>query len=182
MPGVGSDGRWWLVTLPARRPSFSPGTPAKCFFWSAATIYIRACRAIWRSGSSRLPISRCSATRRYGGCRAIATSLRWRLSTTGPARCERWKPRRSSALSAPCRGPIGCPKKSRRTLRGLFAPVRLWRSRLLDIQAPPFLLETSRPGVFAAGDVRSGSAKRVGSAVGEGSMAVQFVEEYLKEI
>src|SRR5205085_11628078 len=44
----------------------------------------------------------------------------------------------------------------------------------------PFLLETSRPGVFAAGDVRSGSAKRVASAVGEGAMAVQFVHEYLK--
>jgi thioredoxin reductase (NADPH) len=45
----------------------------------------------------------------------------------------------------------------------------------------PFLLETSRPGVFAAGDVRSGSVKRVASAVGEGAMAVQFVHEYLKE-
>jgi thioredoxin reductase (NADPH) len=47
---------------------------------------------------------------------------------------------------------------------------------------PPFLLETSRPGVFAAGDVRSGSIKRVASAVGEGSMAVQFVHEYFKLI
>lgn len=46
----------------------------------------------------------------------------------------------------------------------------------------PFLLETSRPGVFAAGDVRSGSVKRVASAVGEGAMAVQFVHEYLKEM
>jgi thioredoxin reductase (NADPH) len=46
---------------------------------------------------------------------------------------------------------------------------------------PPFLLETTRPGVFAAGDVRSGSIKRVASAVGEGAMAVQFVHEYLKE-
>jgi thioredoxin reductase (NADPH) len=46
----------------------------------------------------------------------------------------------------------------------------------------PFLLETSHPGVFAAGDVRSGSVKRVASAVGEGSMAVQFVHEYLKEM
>jgi thioredoxin reductase (NADPH) len=44
----------------------------------------------------------------------------------------------------------------------------------------PFLLETSRPGVFAAGDVRSGSVKRVASAVGEGAMAVQFVHEYLR--
>jgi thioredoxin reductase (NADPH) len=46
----------------------------------------------------------------------------------------------------------------------------------------PFLLETSRPGVFAAGDVRSDSVKRVASAVGEGAMAVQFVHEYLKEM
>jgi thioredoxin reductase (NADPH) len=46
----------------------------------------------------------------------------------------------------------------------------------------PFLLETSRPGVFAAGDVRSGSVKRVASAVGEGAMAVRFVHEYLKHM
>ena len=48
------------------------------------------------------------------------------------------------------------------------------------LKRQPFLLETSRPGVFAAGDVRSGSVKRVASAVGEGSMSVQFVHEYLK--
>ena len=46
---------------------------------------------------------------------------------------------------------------------------------------PPFLLETGCPGVFAAGDVRSGSVKRIASAVGEGAMAVQLVHEYLKE-
>jgi thioredoxin reductase (NADPH) len=46
----------------------------------------------------------------------------------------------------------------------------------------PDLLETARPGVFAAGDVRSGSAKRVASAVGVGSMAVLFVHEYLKQM
>jgi thioredoxin reductase (NADPH) len=46
----------------------------------------------------------------------------------------------------------------------------------------PYLLETSHPGVFAAGDVRSGSVKRVASAVGEGAMSVQFVHEYLKEM
>jgi thioredoxin reductase (NADPH) len=50
------------------------------------------------------------------------------------------------------------------------------------IRRAPFLLETSHPGVFAAGDVRSGSVKRVASAVGEGAMAVQFVHEYLKEM
>ncbi len=43
----------------------------------------------------------------------------------------------------------------------------------------PYLLETSVPGVFVAGDVREGSIKRVASAVGEGSIAVQFVHQYL---
>jgi thioredoxin reductase (NADPH) len=43
----------------------------------------------------------------------------------------------------------------------------------------PMLLETSMPGVFAAGDVRKGSIKRVASAVGEGAMAVRLVHEYL---
>ena len=42
-------------------------------------------------------------------------------------------------------------------------------------------LETSLPGVFAAGDVRYRSVKRVASAVGEGSIAVQLVHEYLAE-
>jgi thioredoxin reductase (NADPH) len=42
----------------------------------------------------------------------------------------------------------------------------------------PLMLETSRPGVFAAGDVRSGSVKRVASAVGEGAMAIRQVHEY----
>ena len=44
---------------------------------------------------------------------------------------------------------------------------------------PPFLLETNVPGVFAAGDVRSGSIKRCASAVGEGAMAVSFVHEHI---
>ena len=43
----------------------------------------------------------------------------------------------------------------------------------------PYLLETTRPGVFAAGDARSGSTKRVASAVGEGSMAVTYVHQVL---
>jgi thioredoxin reductase (NADPH) len=44
---------------------------------------------------------------------------------------------------------------------------------------PPYLLETSTPGIFAVGDVRHGSVKRVASAVGEGSIAVQFMHQYL---
>jgi thioredoxin reductase (NADPH) len=46
----------------------------------------------------------------------------------------------------------------------------------------PFLLETSVPGVFAVGDVRHGSVKRVASGVGEGSVAVQFIHQYLSKV
>jgi thioredoxin reductase (NADPH) len=46
-------------------------------------------------------------------------------------------------------------------------------------QRAPYALETSRPGVFAVGDVRSGSIKRVASAVGEGAMAVLLLHRYL---
>lgn len=45
----------------------------------------------------------------------------------------------------------------------------------------PYLLETCSPGIFAAGDVRSGAMNRVASAVGEGAMAIKFVHEYLAE-
>jgi thioredoxin reductase (NADPH) len=53
---------------------------------------------------------------------------------------------------------------------------RTWKER-----RPPMLLETSVPGIFAAGDIRSGAMNRVASAVGEGSMAVKFVHEYLAQ-
>lgn len=46
----------------------------------------------------------------------------------------------------------------------------------------PYLLETSQPGIFAAGDARAGAMNRVASAVGEGSMAISFVHKYLAEI
>jgi thioredoxin reductase (NADPH) len=48
-------------------------------------------------------------------------------------------------------------------------------------QRPPLLLETSVPGIFAAGDVRHGSVKRVAAAVGEGGMAIQSVHQYLAQ-
>ena len=49
------------------------------------------------------------------------------------------------------------------------------------LERSPYLLETSQPGIFAAGDVRSGAMNRVASAVGEGAMAIKFVHEYLAE-
>ena len=50
------------------------------------------------------------------------------------------------------------------------------------LRRPPFLLETSVPGIFAAGDIRHGSVKRVASGVGEGSIAVQFIHQYLSAV
>lgn len=55
------------------------------------------------------------------------------------------------------------------------------RTPTWPLTRPPQMLETSLPGVFAVGDIRSGSVKRVASAVGEGSMAVQFVHRALAE-
>ena len=81
------------------------------------------------------------------------------------------------------RARTGFRRKSSATRRALSVPERRWRSRLTGLLArTPFLLETSHPGVFAAGDVRSGSSKRVASAVGEGAMSVQFVHEYLRQM
>ena len=50
-----------------------------------------------------------------------------------------------------------------------------------ELERDPYLLETSVPGIFASGDVRYGPVKRVAAAVGEGSMAIAFVHQYLKE-
>jgi thioredoxin reductase (NADPH) len=51
-----------------------------------------------------------------------------------------------------------------------------------NLDREPFLLEASLPGIFAAGDVRHDSVKRIASAVGEGAMAVRFVHEYLAQL
>lgn len=62
----------------------------------------------------------------------------------------------------------------------LFRGGRLPKTWKLD--RDPFLLETSVPGIFAAGDVRHGSSKRIASAVGEGAVAVQLIHRYLATV
>jgi thioredoxin reductase (NADPH) len=50
------------------------------------------------------------------------------------------------------------------------------------LKRDPYLMETSVPGIFAAGDVRHGVMRRVASAVGQGSTVINFVHEYLKSV
>ncbi|XHR95988.1 NAD(P)/FAD-dependent oxidoreductase [Mucilaginibacter sp. UC70_90] len=64
-----------------------------------------------------------------------------------------------------------------RELRSYESFGKVWK-----LKRDPFLLETSCPGIFAAGDVRAGAMNRVASAVGEGSMAISFVHKYLAEV
>jgi thioredoxin reductase (NADPH) len=76
----------------------------------------------------------------------------------------------------------GCVQLDKKgfVLTGGAVPVDAARSGLWRAQGrPPFFLETSLPGVFAAGDVRSGSVKRCASAVGEGAMAITFIHASL---
>jgi thioredoxin reductase (NADPH) len=51
-----------------------------------------------------------------------------------------------------------------------------------ELERDPFLLETSVPGIFACGDVRFSPVKRVAAAVGEGSMAIAFIHQYLRDL
>ena len=56
------------------------------------------------------------------------------------------------------------------------------RNTAWNLKRDPFLMETSVPGIFAAGDVRHGVLRRVASAVGQGSTTISFVHEYLKTV
>ena len=70
----------------------------------------------------------------------------------------------------------GADLKSGACLSNPYRP-KGWR-----LDRDPYLLETNIPGVFAVGDVRHGSIKRVASGVGEGSICVQFVHRYLANV
>jgi thioredoxin reductase (NADPH) len=54
---------------------------------------------------------------------------------------------------------------------------KLWRQK-----RDPYLLETSVPGIFAAGDIRQGAVRRVASAVGQGAVAISLIHQYLKTV
>jgi thioredoxin reductase (NADPH) len=89
---------------------------------------------------------------------------------------------------AACRGSRLSPRRRARSWSGIVddhgyvltgSDMRAADHWALD--RDPYLLETSVPGIFACGDVRLGPVKRVAAAVGEGSMAIAFVHQYLKD-
>jgi thioredoxin reductase (NADPH) len=92
-----------------------------------------------------------------------------------------------SCSSAPTPKQRGCPPNSFATRAATCARAATCSTSSQPDKArgplarDPYLLETSVPGIFAAGDVRHGSIKRVASGVGEGSMAIAFVHQYLAE-
>ena len=105
-------------------------------------------------------------------------------ATRMPARRRRCVPATSSCSSAQNLEPSGSSVSSRVT-RGfvLTGPDLLRdgeRPRGWGLDRDPYYLEASVPGVFAAGDVRANSIKRVASAVGEGAMAIQLLHTYLE--
>ena len=105
----------------------------------------------------------------------------------GLRRLPRRSPRAGcSSSSAPRPAPTGSAATSSATTRGSSSPARTSSSPTTPQRWPlaraPFALETSVPGVFAAGDVRLDSMKRVASAVGEGAMSVYLVHRYLATI
>lgn len=78
------------------------------------------------------------------------------------------------------RGAVACDRQGY-VLTGRDLMAAGGRATRWPAARPPLFLETSLPGVFAAGDVRHRSVKRVASAVGEGAIAVQLIHQYLAE-
>ena len=113
---------------------------------------------------------------------ASCRSRRSTSATRRPARRAATSPAGSTSSSAPTPRPAGYRRRSRSIPAATCSRGRTSASPTgWELERDPFLLETSVPGIFACGDVRLGPVKRVAAAVGEGSMAIAFVHQYLKE-
>ena len=123
------------------------------------------------------------ANRRAGGRRRRRgrPSAALRIRAADGERDASSRPTRASCSSAPRRAPTGSRASSRATSAASSSPAPTSREHGWPLTREPYVLETSVPGVFVAGDVRTRSIKRVASAVGEGSMAVSLIHEYLAD-
>jgi hypothetical protein len=79
--------------------------------------------------------------------------------------------------------PAGCQPSRRRVRRSryILTGEQMTRAAQWPLERDPYLLETSVPGIFACGDVRFNSIKRFASGVGEGSMPIAFIHQYLAQ-
>ncbi len=126
-----------------------------------------------RQDRAELRTSRCCSIARSVSWSETTSSRRSWSRTTAAGSAARSRRARCSSSSAPIPARAGCAGELELDDGGyvLTGPAT----------GSGGLLETSRPGVFAAGDVRSGSAQRVAGAVGEGAMAVRLVHEHLRQ-
>ena len=121
----------------------------------------------------RTQVTALTGTGQLEGVRIRRAGQRGRVGTGYPAGC--------SSSSAPSPGPGGWPASSPKTADGfLLTGTDIPAAGLGGENMTPLFLETSRPGIFAVGDVRSGSVKRAAAAIGEGSMAVRLVFDRLQ--
>ena len=172
---------WARPTPPGRRRSTSPATPGASCSWCAATPSRHRCRSTSSAGSSPRPTIEVRLQTEVVGARgdghleahhAVRPRARGRVEEVetgwvfvfiGAAPRTDWL---GDVVSRDDRGFV---------LTGPDLP----SDDGWPLERGPFALETSVPGVFAAGDVRRDSMKRVASAVGEGAMSVYLVHRYL---
>ena len=148
----------------------------------------RACRSIWSTASPRRRTSRCSPTRVVTGVRGTGELEAITVADLADGRAHARSPAAAMFIfigTAPRTEMVaGLVERDAqgfiltgRDLHGRRATAGGW-----PLARDPFLFETSVPGVFAAGDARRGSGKRVAAAVGEGSATVSMIHEYLETV
>ena len=171
-------------TRPARRRCSCRGTPARSPCWCGPTAWSGRCRTTSSARSATPPTSGCAPA---PGSSAAGTEHleRLRLCDTGDGTVEEVEagflfvfigaaPHTEWLNGVVDRDRKGFVVTGPDLLAG-GQPPRGW-----PLDRDPYYLEASVPGVFAAGDARANSVKRVASAVGEGAMAIQLVHRYLE--
>ena len=136
----------------------------------------RACRAISSTASPRCPTSRCCRRRKSTPSKAqggILEAIRWRRTRRRGDTAADPPPLSLHRRGAEHRLALGAPT-SRSTSKGFVRT----GSDLAPVARP---LETSRDGIFAIGDVRAGSTKRVAAAVGEGAQVISTIHAHLAD-
>ncbi len=182
---VGARTSWWsgAAIRRGRRSSSSPTTRGRSTWCCEAPTWAPRCHATWWTGSSGCPTSRCIAAPPWWAWKATGIWRRCRHARGGDLlrfdTSSLFLFIGASPNSEWLRGCVELDRHGFVVTGPALSPGTAENERWTAAGRTPFMLETSLPGVFAAGDVRSGSVKRCASAVGEGSMAVMFVHAHL---